>query len=553
MIQAVVAHCSAENRSNLEDAILRYSPEHERTAGGHGRAGRARFALLSAIPIDYRSRNAQTSFQELERKFEQPPAPPRGIHGGVVGSPIDQAAADKMTDEQWLRAIAKYQSEDRLNRWEDIEKGGARELAGSLREFVRSEPERFAHLSLKFPPGTNPVYIERTLDGLTGTGVSAELKLAVCRKAYSESRRECGTSIADLLGGMEETLPQDTVQMLDWLATEHPDPERELWSIEAWEGKAYYGGDIHNHGINTTRGRAAEAIRNLILREARYITQFRSTLDRLVSDQSLSVRSCAASTLLAVARHDVPLALELFTKLAASDERLLHTPYCERFIYYGLREHFEELRPFVETMLRSSTPEVNRSGARLAGVAALHHESAATLVDEAMSRTASQRRGIAEVAASNIAYSEWRGWCEVRLLQLFNDADADVRREAASCFRQLEDEPLEEYEDLITAFCESAAYEEDSFSILHVLEQSVRRLPGITCFVCEKFLARFSEDAKDLRTHRAGDAHMVVKLLFRTYQQHQSDTWAPRCLDLIDRMCLEGIRDVKGGLEEFER
>ena len=157
-------------------------------------------------------------------------------------------------------------------------------------------------MSLEFPPGTNPVYIERTLDGLTVTGVSAELKLAVARKAYSESRRECGTSIADLLGGMEETLPQDTVQMLDWLATEHPDPERELWSIEAWDGKAYYGGDIHNHGINTTRGRAAEAIRNLILREARYITHFRSTLDRLVSDQSLSVRSCAASSLLALAR-----------------------------------------------------------------------------------------------------------------------------------------------------------------------------------------------------------------------------------------------------------
>jgi hypothetical protein len=46
---------------------------------------------------------------------------------------------------------------------------------------------------------------------------------------------------------------------------------------------------------------------------------------------------------------------------------------------------------------------------------------------------------------------------------------------------------------------------------------------------------------------------MVVKLLFRTYHQHQRDQWAPRCLDLIDRMCLEGIQDVSKGLEEFER
>jgi hypothetical protein len=44
-----------------------------------------------------------------------------------------------------------------------------------------------------------------------------------------------------------------------------------------------------------------------------------------------------------------------------------------------------------------------------------------------------------------------------------------------------------------------------------------------------------------------------VKLLFRTYHQHQRDEWAPRCLDLIDRMCLEGIQDVSKGLEEFER
>ena len=152
-------------------------------------------------------------------------------------------------------------------------------------------------------------------------------------------------------------------------------------------------------------------------------------------------------------------------------------------------------------MLRSLIPDINRVGARLAGVAALHHEGAANLVDEAMSGTASQRLGIAEVAASNIAYSEWRAWCELRLLPLFNDADAEVRREAASCFRQLEDEPLEEYTDLIKAFCESAAYEEDSFSILHVLEQSVRRLPGITCFVCEK-------SSLDSATKRRTSAHI---------------------------------------------
>ena len=68
-----------------------------------------------------------------------------------------------------------------------------------------------------------------------------------------------------------------------------------------------------------------------------------------------------------------------------------------------------------------------------------------------------------------------------------------------------------------------------------------------------KFLLRFGQEAKDMRTHRAGDVHMVVTLVFRTYHQHQNDEWAVRCLNLIDQMCIEGIHDVRKGLEEAER
>jgi hypothetical protein len=553
LTRSVVPLCSPENRAKLEAAILGFSPDYERMPEGRTLAGHARFVLLSGIPPEYRSTTAQAHYEELERKFGKPDAPPRGMRVYIVGSPIEKQAAEKMTDEQWLRAIAKYRSEERVHRWDDPEKGGAWELAGMLREFVRSEPERFALLCLQFPPGTNLAYIERTLDGLKGTTAPAELKLAVCRKAYAESRVECGKAIADLLGSIDGPLPDDAVQMLDWLATEHPDPDKEPWSEQATAGKPYYGGDILTHGMNTTRGRAAEAIRDLLLTDAKYVARFRTTLEHLVNDKSISVRSCVASTLLAVTSHDTPLALDLFNKLDTADDGLLATQYAERFIYHGLRQYFAQLRPYVERMLRSKEPKVIESGARLASLAALYHEDAADLAKEAMSGNPSQRLGVAQVASSNIAYAECRVWCESHLLALFNDGDREVRRESASCFRHLKSEPLETYEKLILAFCDSAAYQEDSFPILHALEDSLRRLPGITCVVCEKFLARFSDEAKDIRTHRAGHVHTVAKLIFRTYHQHQRDEWAPRCLDLIDRMCLEGIHDAKRELDEYER
>jgi len=222
-------------------------------------------------------------------------------------------------------------------------------------------------------------------------------------------------------------------------------------------------------------------------------------------------------------------------------------------MYHGIHDHFSILRYQIERMVRSKDLEVSKAGARLASLAVLYRKNASNLVKEAMTGSPSQRMGVAQVASSNIASAEWREWCERQLFKLFDDEDREVRGETANCFRQLYGKSLEDYENVISAFCDSAAYQEDSFGILHALDGSLHRLPGITLVVCEKFLERFSHEARDIRTHRAGDVHTVAKLLFRTYQQRQRDEWAPRCLDLIDRMCLEGIQDVKQGLADFER
>jgi hypothetical protein len=553
LIRAITQACSLENLARLETILLNYSADYEKTAEGRRFAGHACFTLLSAIPENLRSKYAHARFQELERKFGTPDPAPQGIRSHWVGPPIEQSVGERMTDEQWLRAIAKYQTEEPPNRWEHPERGGASSLARMLQQIMHQEPERFARLSLQFPPATNPTYLGHVLEGLNGTVTPTGLKLDVCRKAFIESRIACGTAMADLLGSIAESLPDDAVEMLHWLATEHPDPEQELWAKRVADGQSYYGGDIYTYGINTTRGRAAEAIRDLIIADGSYIARFHTTLPLLVADPSLAVRSCVASTLLAIAHHNIQLALELFATLTITDDRLLATPYAERFIYHGLPEHFPVLYPFIGRMLRSTDAAVNHVGARLASLAALDHPTAADLVEEAMQGNASQRLGVAEVAAANITQAGCRAWCEPRLLQLFNDDDADIRREAASCFRHLAPEPLEDYAALIEAFCDSRAYQADSFSILRTLEQSLRRLPGLTCVVCEKFLTRFAQEARDIRTHRAAEAPTVVKLIFRTYHQHQHDRWATTCLDLIDRMCLEGIQEVSQGLEAFER
>ena len=68
-----------------------------------------------------------------------------------------------------------------------------------------------------------------------------------------------------------------------------------------------------------------------------------------------------------------------------------------------------------------------------------------------------------------------------------------------------------------------------------------------------RFLDRFADEARDIRTHRAADMFTVAKLVFRTYQQHQNDEWTCRSLNLIDHLCLEGIGDAGSHLDQFER
>ena len=457
-----------------------------------------------------------------------------------------------MTDDQWLGAIAKYQSVDRRIARERIE-GGARQLAERLGERTVEDPERFARLALRLPGDANPVYLDAMLVGLKAAAIAKEPKLEVCRKALRESRGPCGRSIVDVLGGIDGELPEHAVQMLHELATGHEDPARELWQEEAGHGRRWYDGDPHAAGINTTRGRAADVITNLIVKDAAYVGRFSATVARMVEDRSASVRACVAGTLCAITRHDPGLGMSLFQRMDLSEDRLLTTPHVCEFIRWGLRASFGQLRPLVERMLRAREPDVRRVGAGLAGLAALRHDCAADLAAEALNGDAKQRLGLAEVAAARLGDSDFRGWSESRLVVLFDDEDDDVRRVAASCFRDLPDVALETYRDLIAAFCESRAFRGASFWLLHALEQSRRRLPGTTCLVCGRFLGRVGDEGGDSWTGGFRGTDTVSKLIFRTYQQHPDDEWTKPALDLIDLLCLEGVAGAGAELERFER
>ena len=91
----------------------------------------------------------------------------------------------------------------------------------------------------------------------------------------------------------------------------------------------------------------------------------------MVQDPSIAVRSCVAQVLIAVLRFNRDLAVELFRQLCNTEDALLATPFIERFMYFALQTHFQELTPVLERMINSEIPDVASTGARQACLAAL--------------------------------------------------------------------------------------------------------------------------------------------------------------------------------------
>ena len=557
LIEKCSPHCSSETFAALETILAEYTTSYEREDGAE-LCGRASFTLLCALPPLRRSRQTDERIAALAARFGEPDPAPRGIRSCTVISPIAEEAAVEMTDDEWLAAIAEYNTKERHRDWDHPEKGGAEELAGMMQTFVQRQPERFAKLALRFPADIQPAYLMNVLYGLKEARISTDLKVDVARKAFHSTENGCLKAAADLLSKVEggALLPEDAISFVIRCATEHPDPDRELWRADKQGEVAYFGGDILTCGINTVRGRTAEAIRDLIFQGRRYLDAFRPALEGLVRDANISVRACAASTLLAVAVHDAPAAISLFRTLADADDVLLGTHFAEDFIRRGLTYALPSLREHIERMLKSENDKVRQAGGRLACLAHLSRTDADDLVATALSNGPPSRLGVAEIVEHNLTNGSCRDRCERILFPLFNDEDSAVKEKAARCFWHLWQKPnlpLTDYQELIRHFITSAAFVESPTYLLHALEDSRQLLPEVVLDVCEHFVLGCGDLARDVRTHHAGDERTVGPLVFRAYQQLACAPGQLRALDLIDRMCEEGLTSAARNLAEFER
>lgn len=553
LVGAIQEVASKKDLNKLEEKILGFYPEHEQSREGRAARGLGQLTLLDAFSDRKLSDKARRRRDELRRKLgpsEQ--TAPRGIQVGIVGSPIPDDEAQKMTDRSWLRAIRRYDADEQSG--PDFLKGGAVQLSRVLEQQTKLEPARFASLTLRFPADTNDNYVEAVLRGLGAAEhpVKPEVLISVLRHVFAMPGHPGGRWFTQPLAQLaDKEVPPDILDMVSWYATEAPDPTRDTWRKTSDDEVEYYSGDPFMAGINSVRGAAAEAISVLIWPSAERLTYMHETLERLVRDPVVAVRVCAAVTLRTAYRHEADGAVKLFLELCNTDDALLATRPVEDFLSLATKTHLEQLRPVLLRMVSARVADTQSAGGRQIALAALNDERGHDLVEGAIKGPPAVRVGVAQVAALNVMNEEVGDICARWLPAFFNDEEQTVREEASHWVRQLGPTGVRQRRELVNVYIESAAYWDDESDLLRALDDSTVPIVDLALPALLSFVERRRGEMGDFQHGAAFTATFASKLATRAYASADTADRKEQALDIIDALLAAKVSGVREFVESF--
>ncbi|WP_105970464.1 NACHT domain-containing protein [Streptomyces geranii] len=550
LIQSTSQFMSDEAFSRLEAAILAVRfPWESKPTGWYP------FNLLSAMQEDRLSEQGRRRLGELRRKFNcDQPAAPQGITGGAIGAPINQAASERMNDEQWLGAIAKHNSE-RTN-WQN-HTGGAYEQSHVLREQVKSDPERFAQLALQFDENVHPAYGDALLMGLGDAESLAdptsvfEAVRHIASLGHEANNRWLGSAIQKYL----KTVPQDIVQLIVDRATGAADPVDGSLTVQTANQEHTRGRDLYTSGINSSRGSAAEILGDLLIYDAdgSRTALVVPVLETMAEDPAVTVRSCVARVIHASMRHARPQALQAFTRLIDADDELLATYHVVRLIAHIGFENPDVAKPVIERMLQSDSYETRQCGGQLAALAAMQW-SLARLLDSVLSgEDAASRIGAAGACAQGLSKATDTTITRRAFVQFIDDSEEGVRKAIAEFPSVVRGERLRPLKVSLKALIESSSFEEALPQLLITLEHAPDRVDDLALECARRFIEVHGGASGNIQNRAAADARHVGELLVRAYAQATSSASRGQVLDLLDQLLLVGAFGVAELVEKSER
>ncbi len=551
-LQSTWPYLDVNTKAALEQAILAAAPP----GLSANSAAWITFTLLSALPDEDLSRDARQRLTELRSEFNvDQPREPVDSRGGFVGSPFPPEAATRMSDEQWLQAMAKYsRTSDDLTSFT----GGALELSQALKTEVMAEPERFGRLALRLTSDLDPAYGTAILQALADSRLSIQPTQVfdVIRHVASLGHEE----YQDWLGWplrryRDDDIPDDIILVILDRAQHATNPAEDDW-LDTESHKAYYGGDIFNTGMNSARGQSALVLGDLLVHDVdgHRTALIAPSLQQLANDPVVAVRACIGHLLVACLRHARTEATAAFWHLFGADDRLLTTqPVLDLMTYIGYNDPATAVKPVIDRMLSSEHPTVRHAGGMMAAFTGLELGLNALLIAARENADESVRKGAAELCAQRLVQTADAAGGAAALTQFFGDSDEDVQQAAAQVAGTLCGHALRPFRDLLAILIESPSFTSALPQLLMTLRQAPDRIDELVIHCARRFLTEYGGQVGDLSTAAAGHVQDLGRLIVRAYAQATSPAARATVLDLIDELLLRGAYDFARIVNEVER
>jgi len=527
----------------LERVILDFVPWPDATSD---QCDHHRHLLLSAIPFGRLTDAGRKSWETLHQKFPEAELRlPNRKDSGFVGSPIEPEDASKFSNEQWLQAMRKHNTD-----WSGPRRHGdgtAVELSRVLQKQVELEPERFAALAEQMDDTIHPLYFSAILSGIAPLNppakdsatklVSPDTFKAVIRRTHRLPEGSCGKEICHAFSYLSKSeLEPDLLDILEYYATLATDPKEDVWLKKSPNGGKYNGGDAHMSGYNSVRGSAARTIGRLLYDRRDLLERFLPVLERLVSDPILCVRTCGIEALLPLLNFDRETAVRLFVKACEDASAILGSTPVDKFHYWASDTHYDVLRAILLLALQSDDDKAVEIAARQICLASFSVPAAYIDVATISDGSDTMRKAAANVFATNLKTPFCRDQCLKLLPKFFQDPSDEVQVVAAGCWHSFTREDLIRDEHLIESYVESNSFPSRHDYLIHQLQETNAPLPKIILKAAERFLSIVKSHSGDSPHPAAYESSTIATLIVRLYSQTYDADLRTRCLDLIDEM-----------------
>ena len=532
LIEKHSSTCSLALLTTLEETLLDHLPPREKKWPKW--YGYSRYQLLSAMDTSRLSTLAKRKLQELERRFHQsPPDPPRPMEVRSAKSPIPEESTQHMSDDNWIRALKKYASDQ--PDWDGPKAtGGAFELAQTLGRRAKEHPDRFARLSLRFDNQIPPAAMNAVLDNVYET-IDSALLTKVCHHAANTYGLDSGLS---------------TCQAIRRTQTANPTTVRIITSYSRAQ-------DDHKPDDTTpsmVREWAALAAGSVLLSGPEHVEDLLPAIETLANDHSLRVRYGAASAVHVLSNHKPELALDIAEHLFQTPE-VLNSHNSERLLSYAVLRRVDRFAPILSRALRhldsapaprGSQSSVSRRAGRIWAMAHLHKLKPPSITNNISELPEAARLGAAEALAANIPDS-------LKILPvLFDDDSPEVRQRASFAVRHLARLTSDKQSELLEALVQSRAFSDRKELLFIKLRDLPEKLPRGTIAACELAVGVAGARMGDMRTADSGLGVYLSHVVLRLYRESEEKI-RRRCLDIIDKLVEFNAFGIQTRLDQQRR